>query len=105
MVSLTLATVFAGLAVAQVPRLLRPQETHASSEQPRWPGFAGGVLRALAALFLVLPQTRIWGGLLAASIAFFMVVEQLESQHYARAVPGVLMMVAIPLALASGPLS
>jgi hypothetical protein len=104
-VSLTLAAVFASLAAIRVLRLALPRRFHTSPGRARWAGFAGGVLRALAALFLVLPQTRIWGGLLAASVAFFMVVEQLESQNYSRALPGVLVMIAIPLALASGPLS
>jgi hypothetical protein len=104
-VSLTLAAVFASLATVRIVGLTLRQTSHGDSEQVRWPGFLGGVLRAIAALFLVLPQTRVWGGLLAASIAFFMVVEQLEGQHYSRALPGILVMIAIPLALASGPLS
>jgi hypothetical protein len=102
-VSHVLAAVFAGLAAL---RFLRPLAAlRVRSEQARWPGLAGGVLRAVAALFLVLPPTRIWGGLLAGSIAFFMVVEQLAEQRFSRALPGMLLIIAIPIALASGPLS
>jgi uncharacterized membrane protein YccC len=91
--------------VVRFLRLLPRASSYRNSEHARWAGLFGGILRLLAALFLVLPQTRIWGGLLAASVAFFMVVEQLESRHYSRALPGMLVMIAIPFALASGPLS
>jgi hypothetical protein len=94
-VSVVLAAVLGGLASV---RML-------GGEYSPWPRYAGGALRALAALFLILPPTRVWGGLLAAAIAFFVVIEDLEHRRYAGAIPGMLLLAAIPLALASGPLS
>ncbi|HTT99116.1 MAG TPA: hypothetical protein VMF58_13790 [Rhizomicrobium sp.] len=103
-VSHVLAAVFAGFAVLRFLQPFFQQPLGVRTEQVRWPRLVGGMLRAIAALFLALPQTRIWGGLLAASIAFLMVVEQLAEQRFSRALPGILVMVAIPIVLASGPL-
>jgi hypothetical protein len=60
-----------------------------------------GALRIATALLLAGPQTRIWGGVLAALIAFAAVVGQLQSARYAHAIPGIVTMLAIPIAMTS----
>src|ERR1700743_399441 len=57
-VSLTLAAIFAGLAAVQFLRVLRPRTSFGIADS-RWRRFLGGLFRALAALFLALPPTRI----------------------------------------------
>jgi hypothetical protein len=104
-VSLALAASFAVSAAARLFPVLRRILSARGLGQPRWSVVMGSLSRILAALFLILPQTRIWGGTLAASITFIMVVQQLAKERYSHALPGVLMMIAIPFALASGPLS
>jgi hypothetical protein len=49
----------------------------------------------------VAPQTRIWGGTLTALIAFAAVVGQLQNARYAHAIPGIAVILAIPIAMAS----
>jgi hypothetical protein len=60
-----------------------------------------GVAQALAALFLIVPQTRIWGGILAAMILFVAVVSLLNHRKYLYAVPAILIMVALAPAMAA----
>ncbi len=74
----------------------------------RWqfpPGFyyVAGVAQLFAAVFLALPQTRIWGGILAAVILFVAVTSLLNHRKYLYALPAILAMLAIAPALA-GPM-
>jgi len=59
-----------------------------------------GAAQALTALFLVLPQTRIWGGLLGAAILFVIVVSLLNRRQYLYALPAILAMMALAPAMA-----
>jgi hypothetical protein len=72
----------------------------------RWqfaPGFyyVAGIAQALAALFLIVPQTRIWGCILAAMILFVAVVSLLNHRKYLYAVPAILIMIALAPAMAA----
>jgi hypothetical protein len=61
-----------------------------------------GVLQLLTALFLAVPQLRIWGVILAGLISFFWVVTLLNHRQWSWAVAGMLMMVAlVPASLAN----
>jgi hypothetical protein len=60
------------------------------------------LLLGLSALFLLVAQTRIWGGALSALIVFVTVVGQLHRGRYARALLGIAVMLALPLAMVSG---
>ena len=72
----------------------------------RWnfaPGFyrVAGALQLLAAFFLALPITRIWGVMLGAFLTFAAVVVLLNNRQYAYSVPGLVLLAAfIPAALA-----
>ncbi|HEY2007437.1 MAG TPA: DoxX family protein [Rhizomicrobium sp.] len=54
-----------------------------------------GLLELMAALFLALPQTRIWGVILGGFIAFFSVVTLLKHRRYAWSLPAILLLVAL----------
>jgi hypothetical protein len=72
----------------------------------RWdfaPGFerVAGVLQLIAAVFLAMPITRIWGVILSALVTFAIVVLLLGKRQYIYAVPGILVLAAlVPTALA-----
>jgi hypothetical protein len=62
-----------------------------------------GVIELLVAVFLALPETRIWGVLLGGFIAFFSVVALLKHGRYAWSVPAMLLLAAIaPVTFAHG---
>ena len=101
--SAALSAVFAaaGAAYLLAPWLLgkiqnRWSRAHAS-------GRVIGILDLLAAIFLIVPQTRIWGVFLGASILFWAAVMLLGHRRYVLAAPAIAMLAALPLALAAGP--
>jgi hypothetical protein len=59
-----------------------------------------GIVQGVTALFLVVPQIRIWGGILGAMLLFFITVGLLNRGKYAYAVPAMLLMVALAPAMA-----
>ena len=59
-----------------------------------------GASQAMAALFLAVHQTRIWGGILGAMILFVTVVSLLNRRKYLYALPAILAMIAIAPAMA-----
>jgi hypothetical protein len=60
-----------------------------------------GVLNAITAAFLAIPQTRLWGVALAAAILFGAVVALLNRRQYLYAIPGMLLLAALPSAFIS----
>ena len=66
------------------------------------PGFplVAGVAQLFAALFLAIPETRIWGAVLAATILFVTVVWLLNRGKYLYAMPAILIMMALAPAVA-----
>ena len=65
--------------------------------------YVAGAVQLLAALFLAIPQTRLWGGALAATVLFTAVVSLLNHGKYLYAIPAILIMIAVVPAIA-GPL-
>jgi hypothetical protein len=59
-----------------------------------------GIIQGMTALFLAVPQVRIWGGILGAMLLFFITVGLLNRGKYAYAVPAMLLMVALAPAMA-----
>jgi hypothetical protein len=59
-----------------------------------------GAAQAMAALFLAVHQTRIWGGILGGMILFVTVVSLLNRRKYLYALPAILAMIAIAPAMA-----
>jgi hypothetical protein len=62
-----------------------------------------GSFELMVALFLALPQTRIWGVILGGFIAFFSVVTLFKHGRYAWSVPVMLLLAALaPVSFAHG---
>jgi hypothetical protein len=59
----------------------------------------------LAAAFLVIPHTHIWGVAFAAITLFSAIVALLLRERYGLALLGTLVLTALPLAILAGPLS
>jgi hypothetical protein len=60
-----------------------------------------GVLELATALFLIVPQLRIWGVMLAVPITFFSVVTLLNHRQYLWSLFGMLLLVSlVPVSLA-----
>jgi hypothetical protein len=99
-VALSLAALFllSGTAHLAGLRVLRAgyRRGHFS---PAFPVVAG-VAQLFASLFLAIPETRIWGGVLAATILFVTVVWLLNRGKYLYAMPAILIMMALAPAVA-----
>jgi hypothetical protein len=62
-----------------------------------------GLIELAAALFLALPETRIWGVILGGFIAFFSVVALLKHRRYAWSLPVMLLLAAlVPVSFTHG---
>ena len=62
-----------------------------------------GLIELVVALFLALPQTRIWGVILGGFIAFFSVVTLLKHSRYVWSLPAVLLLAAlVPVSFTHG---
>jgi DoxX-like family len=102
-VALFLAFLFllAGAAHIVGPRALRA--VYRRWQFARSFRYVAGAVQLLAALFLAVPQTRLWGGALAAMILFTAVVSLLNRGRYLYAIPAILVMIALLPAIA-GPI-
>jgi hypothetical protein len=58
-----------------------------------------GAVQVLAALFLVSPGMRLYGGLIAAPILFGAVIMLLSQRHYTTAAPVMAMMASLVIAI------
>jgi len=67
---------------------------------PRGFHYVVGLAQALAALFLGVPETRIWGGILGAMVLFATTISLLNHRKYLYAVPAILAMLALAPAMA-----
>ena len=81
------------LAPAFVVRLYRRWD------YPRGFHYVAGLMQGLTALFLVVPQIRIWGGILGALVMFVAIVSLLNHRKYAYAVPVIVLMLALAPAM------
>jgi hypothetical protein len=68
-------------------------------EYPRGFHYVVGLIEGLTALFLSIPETRIWGGILGAMVLFVAIVSLLNHRKYAYAVPAMVLMLAIAPAM------
>lgn len=101
-IALALAGVF---GLAGLLQLMSPKPLRALYDRWRYPrGFerVTGALELVAAVFLAIGETRIWGVLLAAFITFTAVVTLLNRGKYLYAATGMLLLAALaPATLAS----
>ena len=95
-VAWTIATVFAlaGLSNLLAPRRLR--EAYARANYPLGFRWVAGTLALLAAGFLSMTETRVWGVGLAAFILFVAIVTLLGRRQYLYAASGMVLLAALP---------
>lgn len=67
---------------------------------PRGFHYVAGGAQGLTALFLALPETRIWGGILGATILFIVTVSLLNHRKYAYAISVIMVMLTLAPAMA-----
>jgi hypothetical protein len=80
-------------------RYIRARLRH--REYPRQFYRVMGVLQLITALFLAVPQLRVWGIIMAGFLTFYWVVILLNHRQWSWAVGGMLMMMALaPASLA-----
>ena len=100
LIALTLAALFGIAALLHLarPKLIRNAYRRGHFAQSNVN--AVGVVLGLAALFLAVPELRIWGGILAGLILFAIVTALLKNERYVWAVPMMLLLVALAPAMA-----
>jgi hypothetical protein len=99
-IALILTTVFALAAMLNLaaPDFLR--SFYRRWDYPRGFYYVVGAAQATTALFLAVPETRIWGGILGAFVLFATTVSLLNHRQYVYAIPAILMMIAVVPAMA-----
>lgn len=68
-------------------------------DYPRGFHYVAGAAQGLTALFLAMPETRIWGGILGAAILFVGIVSLLNHRKYAFAISAIMVMLALAPAI------
>lgn len=95
-----LALLFAGVGLLHVAAPHGLRMAYRRWQFGRGFHYAAGTAQILAALFLAIPQTRIWGGFLAGMILFVTVVSLLNHRKYFHAAPAILALIALAPAMA-----
>ncbi len=67
---------------------------------PRGFHYVAGLAQVLTALFLAVPETRIWGGVLGVIVLFVTTVSLLNHRKYLYALPAILALIALAPAMA-----
>jgi hypothetical protein len=96
-VAVALVMIMSGMA-----HLYRPEglfDAYPKRAFAQIPNSVRGSVRILAAIFLLIPEIRIWGGMLAAFIEFGAVVTLLRDSRYAWAIPGIIVTMATPVTM------
>ena len=98
-IALSLTGLFGLAALVHLiaPRLL--VQAYRAWQYPRAFHYVTGSALALAAVFLAVPQTRIWGVILGAAILFVTVVSLLNHGKFYYATPAMILMAALPSVL------
>jgi hypothetical protein len=99
-IAVSLAALFAVSGLLHVAALPAIRDGYRRWQFARGFHHVAGIAQLFAALFLAVPQLRIWGGILAATILFVAVTSLLNHRRYLYAVPAILLMVAIAPAMA-----
>jgi len=99
----TIASIFGVSGLLHLSGLKFVKRAYARSDFQ--PGFyrVAGLVQLLAAFFLALPITRIWGVMLAGFITFAGMVVLLNNRQYAYSVPGFILLAALVPAALAGP--
>jgi hypothetical protein len=98
-VAWSLAVILALTGLVQLAGLRFVRQAYENWEYPRGIHRVAGSLEIVAAAFLVMSPTRVWGVALAGMILFVAVVTLLSHRQYLAALPGMIMMAALVPAL------
>jgi hypothetical protein len=98
--ALILATLFAFAAATNLAAPGFVRRFYRRWAYPRGFYYVAGAAQGLTALFLAIPQTRIWGGILGAMILFVVTVSLLHRGKYAYALSAIMVMLALAPAMA-----
>jgi hypothetical protein len=100
----TIASIFGVSGLLHLSGLESVKRAYARSDFQ--PGFyrVAGLVQLLAAFFLALPITRIWGVMLAGFVTFASMIVLLNNRQYIYSVPGFVMLAALVPAALSGPI-
>jgi hypothetical protein len=102
LVALVLAWIFAGIGILHI---IAPQALIAAYRKLGYPPafpVVTGVFNIVAAVLLAYPEQRLLGVMLAALILFVANVTLLSQRYYLSALPGILLLMALPFAAATG---
>ena len=91
---------FALAAILHLAGLRILRDAYRRGRYPRSSVNAVGVVLGLAALFLGVPDLRIWGGILAGLILFAIVTSLLNHQRYFWAISMMVLLAALAPAMA-----
>jgi hypothetical protein len=100
MIANTLALSFAGAGLLHMAAPHGLRMAYRRWQFARGFYYVVGTAQLFAALFLAIPQTRIWGGFLAGTILFITVVSLLNHRKYFHAAPAILILAALAPAMA-----
>jgi hypothetical protein len=95
LLALTLAVIFAATAAIELMGYRYIRTHFRRWRHPRQFYRVMGALQLFAALFLAMPQLRVWGIVLAGIITFLWVVTLLNRRQWSWAIAAMLMMVAL----------
>jgi hypothetical protein len=98
----TLAAIFAIAAAVNLGGFGPLRALLSRWEYPRGFHRILGMFSLLAALFLALPETRIWGVALAAFLLFGATISLLNHSRYLAATISILLLTSLPTALIAG---
>jgi len=97
--ALILTTLFAIAAAMNLAAPAFVRRFYSRWDYPRGFHYVAGAAQGLTALFLAVPQTRIWGGILGAMILFIGIVSLLNHRKYAFAISAIMVMLALAPAM------
>jgi hypothetical protein len=99
-VTLTLSALFVAAAMLNLVAPGFVRQVYQRWAFPRGIYYIAGLAQGLTALFLAVPETRIWGVILGAIVLFITTVSLLNHRKYLYAVATILAMIALAPAMA-----
>jgi hypothetical protein len=101
--ALILTSLFAFAAIVNLAAPGFVRRFYRNLDYPRGFHYVVGLIQTLTAVFLAVPETRIWGVISGGFIIFFSVVALLNHRRYFWSLPAMLLLAAlVPVSFAHG---
>jgi|SRR5580693_7787687 hypothetical protein len=97
------ASVFSISALVHLSGLASVRAFYARWDYPRGFPMTAGIFNLLAAIFLAIPLTRVWGVMLGALVLFVAIVTLLGHRRYSYALPAIALLASLPITLIAAP--